>query len=46
MILALLSRNNDAIIAAMSITDERRRKKVDFTEKYATFPTASWRPGH
>ena len=37
MILALLSRKYDAIIAAMSITDERR-KKVDFTEKYAHIP--------
>jgi arginine/ornithine transport system substrate-binding protein len=37
MIPALLSRKYDAIIAAMSITDERR-KKVDFTEKYAHIP--------
>lgn len=37
MIPALLSRKYDAIIAAMSITDERR-KKVDFTEKYARIP--------
>ena len=35
----------DAIIAAMSITDERR-KKVDFTEKYAHIPNRLWRPGH
>lgn len=37
MIPALLSRKYDAIIAAMSITDERR-KKVDFTAKYAHIP--------
>lgn len=37
MIPALLSRKYDGIIAAMSITDERR-KKVDFTEKYARIP--------
>ncbi|MFQ2167467.1 ABC transporter substrate-binding protein [Aeromonas veronii] len=37
MIPALLSRKYDAIIAAMSITDERRQK-VDFTEKYAHIP--------
>lgn len=37
MIPALLARKYDAIIAAMSITDERR-KKVDFTEKYARIP--------
>ena len=37
MIPALLSRKYDGIIAAMSITDERR-KKVDFTEKYAHIP--------
>jgi len=37
MIPALLSRKYDGIIAAMSITDERR-KKVDFTAKYAHIP--------
>ena len=37
MIPALLSRKYDAIIAAMSITYERR-KKVDFTAKYAHIP--------
>ncbi|WP_342029452.1 ABC transporter substrate-binding protein [Vibrio sp. S9_S30] len=34
---SLLARKYDAIIAAMSITDERR-KKVDFTGKYALIP--------
>lgn len=34
---SLLARKYDAIIAAMSITDERR-KKVDFTHKYALIP--------
>lgn len=34
---ALLARKYDAIIAGMSITDERRRK-VDFTHKYALMP--------
>lgn len=34
---SLLARKYDAIIAAMSITDERK-KKVDFTGKYALIP--------
>ncbi len=34
---SLLARKYDAIIAAMSITDERRQK-VDFTNKYALIP--------
>ncbi|GAB6261699.1 ABC transporter substrate-binding protein [Photobacterium sp. CCB-ST2H9] len=34
---SLLARKYDAIIAAMSITDERK-KKVDFTHKYALIP--------
>ena len=37
MIPGLMARKYDAIIAAMSITDERR-KKVDFTAKYAHIP--------
>ncbi|CAM2973037.1 ABC transporter substrate-binding protein [Vibrio rarus] len=37
MIPSLLARKYDAIIAAMSITQERR-KKVDFTNKYALVP--------
>ncbi|ELN6886407.1 transporter substrate-binding domain-containing protein [Vibrio alginolyticus] len=35
---SLLSRKNDAIIAAMTITEERE-KKVDFTVPYAKVPT-------
>lgn len=35
---SLLSRKNDAIIAAMTITEERE-KKVDFTIPYAKVPT-------
>ncbi|GAL10097.1 lysine-arginine-ornithine-binding periplasmic protein precursor [Vibrio astriarenae] len=34
---SLLARKYDAIIAAMSITEERK-KRVDFTEKYAQIP--------
>lgn len=34
---SLLARKYDAIIAAMSITEERK-KRVDFTEKYALIP--------
>lgn len=39
MIPALVSRKFDAIIASMSITDERK-SKVDFTEKYYASPLA------
>lgn len=44
MIPALLSRKYDAIIAAMSITDERARRSTS-PRNMPTFPTASWRPG-